>query len=63
MSKPSEDEENKKIAQFSIEIWMTLCEVELDSRKNGNCPNLIKNFNWNDLATMFFNGLMDTELN
>ena len=29
MAKPSSDDDNKKIAQYSIEIWVTLCEVKV----------------------------------
>ena len=34
MAKPSTDEDNKKIAQYSIEIWMTLCDVELEQNSD-----------------------------
>jgi len=57
----SEDEESKKVAHYSIEIWNTICEVELellrDPAKRHTCLNMIQGYNWSGLASIFFNGL------
>ena len=34
MAKPSSDDDNKKIAQYAIEIWITLCEVEVEQNSD-----------------------------
>jgi len=61
LSRNNEDEEDKKVAQFSIELWSILCEVEVNNAKNplsGNRrPSIIRNFNWQGLATILLNGL------
>jgi len=55
-------EEGQKVAGYSIEIWNTLCEEEIELAKNPNAGQLdiIKNFKWQELATLFYNGLVHT---
>jgi len=51
-----------KIAGYSIEIWNTLCEEEIELSRSPAVPRdgIIKSFKWQELATVFYNGLAFT---
>ena len=51
-----------KIAGYSIEVWNTLCEEEIEWSRNpaSTGDGIIKSFKWTELATAFYNGLQYT---
>lgn len=52
------DTEMARVAEYSIEVWCTLLEKELEILKeNPNAMTLIRSQDWKSLATIFFNGL------
>jgi hypothetical protein len=59
------DMELSKVAQYCIEIWCTLFETELEQRRSPGrteACSIIQGDQWNELATMFLNGLMSITL-
>lgn len=63
MSKAGQnDEEDDKLARLSIEVWNSLCEVEILRSKSPRVPDLqiVKNSDWQKLATLFCNNLIHT---
>lgn len=58
LSRAESDLEMKSAALFSIELWMILCESELEpSTKTG----MVTSFNWQQVASLFFNGLQQVQ--
>lgn len=52
------DAEMARVAEYSIEVWCTLLEKELEILKeHPGSVTLIKSHDWKSLATIFFNGL------
>jgi hypothetical protein len=57
-----DEEEDDKLARLSIEVWNTLCETEIERMKYPSVPdlNIIKNFDWNKLASCYLQSLEHT---
>jgi hypothetical protein len=54
-----DEEEDDKLARLSIEVWNTLCEIEIERMKFPTVPdlNIMRNYDWQKLATLYCNSL------
>jgi len=55
-------QDDPKTAGYSIEIWNFLFEAEIERAKDPSLQqyNIIKTFEWKELATLFLTGLKET---
>ena len=55
-------DDDHKVAGYSIEVWNTLCEEEIEVRRNPEAQRegIIRSWKWRELATLFYNGLAYT---
>ena len=57
-----DNQTNEKIAEFSIEIWNTLFEGELDNMETQNPLRIIYNSDWKAIAIKLLGGLTKTNM-